>query len=290
MESAGGIIPARAGFTPWPRPTGTPSADHPRSRGVYRPSWARGARPRGSSPLARGLPQLGGGHAPAQGIIPARAGFTLFPTMTPIGPRRIIPARAGFTRAHRAHGRHLQDHPRSRGVYSARSSAAAGCWGSSPLARGLHDSVHQHEGRLGIIPARAGFTWVGASWAVAVCGSSPLARGLPEGIAAARRRGGIIPARAGFTHRHPGRHGPGRDHPRSRGVYACAAGRSCGSTGSSPLARGLHPGTRLPGAPQGIIPARAGFTRMRRGTPSRTPDHPRSRGVYSVIGSSPQWW
>ena len=57
--AGGGIIPARAGFTP--RPASQPNAptDHPRSRGVY-PGQARGgARPCGSSPLARGL--LGAG-------------------------------------------------------------------------------------------------------------------------------------------------------------------------------------------------------------------------------------
>ena len=50
--------------------------------------------------------------------------------------------------------------------------------------------------------------------------------------------------------------------------------------GSSPLARGLQEDGWLVGAPQGIIPARAGFTWRRRGSPSPRTDHPRSRGVY----------
>ena len=70
------------------------------------------------------------------------------------------------------------------------------------------------------------------------------------------------------------------DHPRSRGVYAAAYGDGDGHSGSSPLARGLLPGAHDPGAPDGIIPARAGFT-GRRATASTPPwDHPRSRGVY----------
>ena len=90
------IIPARAGFThrlPGPPRRGQ---DHPRSRGVYRRCGGSSPPGRGSSPLARGLPQTDALLRPARGIIPARAGFTERP-----GDR---------TRA-------VRDHPRSRGVY-----------------------------------------------------------------------------------------------------------------------------------------------------------------------------
>ena len=71
-----GIIPARAGFTAVrPGRRGAPP-DHPRSRGVYVAGRVRGSWRRGSSPLARGLPARGGGAAPGDRIIPARAGFT----------------------------------------------------------------------------------------------------------------------------------------------------------------------------------------------------------------------
>ena len=74
------IIPARAGFTsPTPCP-GLAPRDHPRSRGVYavgQPDyWSRS----GSSPLARGLRVASGVPGNAIRIIPARAGFTGFPT------------------------------------------------------------------------------------------------------------------------------------------------------------------------------------------------------------------
>ena len=85
----------------------------------------------------------------------------------------------------------------------------------------------------------------------------------------------IAPATA--LHHTTGHYPPGRsrDHPRSRGVYAC-------------LGSELAPVVR-------IIPARAGFTLRPAETPDRRADHPRSRGVYaasardacSSAGSSP---
>ena len=118
-EDLDGIIPARAGFTGgrggW---TSFPS-DHPRSRGVYRGEFDGQAAPDGSSPLARGLRQLGG--------------------LDVDGPR-IIPARAGFTSVTVPRGSASADHPRSRGVYSPPTPPNPGGVGSSPLARGLRFS------------------------------------------------------------------------------------------------------------------------------------------------------
>ena len=125
-------------------------------------------------------------------------------------------------------------------------------------------------------------------------GSSPLARGLPNArIKTNRLR--IIPARAGFTWSRV-RGSPGaRDHPRSRGVYAKKVVVARISVGSSPLARGLRHGKRIVEAPEGIIPARAGFTGTASDITHTLRDHPRSRGVYSMrshklkrgTGSSP---
>ena len=74
-----GIIPARAGFTDRSDPHEGAGADHPRSRGVYRSRISRTVRPLGSSPLARGLLLVSTAMAAIDGIIPARAGFTLVP-------------------------------------------------------------------------------------------------------------------------------------------------------------------------------------------------------------------
>ena len=93
-----GIIPARAGFTPWTSSSGSWSADHPRSRGVYNASTKASSASGGSSPLARGL-RLG--------------------QFVPVVRRRIIPARAGFTRRIVWSARAATDHPRSRRVYTS---------------------------------------------------------------------------------------------------------------------------------------------------------------------------
>ena len=126
-------------------------------------------------------------------------------------------------------------------------------------------------------------------------GSSPLARGLPilGHVDAARTR--IIPARAGFTCRDSRVVPPLRDHPRSRGVYVPTSRISGVSPGSSPLARGLLRSDGVIWHGGGIIPARAGFTRLCLAPPRGDWDHPRSRGVYRTecasaatgTGSSP---
>ena len=212
----------------------------------------------------------------------------------------IIPARAGFTPPGRPRDHGPEDHPRSRGVYKTSAAATGAASGSSPLARGLPRKGGGTHPTTGIIPARAGFTFLPAhalecpadhprsrgvyGSPLFSChpgsGSSPLARGLPRGLEIPIVQPGIIPARAGFT-RDPRGERPRRpDHPRSRGVYTANSDGSARARGSSPLARGLPPqGHRRVGA-AGIIPARAGFT-PRAGPTARTRrDHPRSRGVY----------
>ena len=213
----------------------------------------------GSSPLARGLRPNHNVTRLTLGIIPARAGFTLS-------------SRPLRTRA--------WDHPRSRGVYVLLSGRSGSGVGSSPLARGLLLFSLPVWVRIGIIPARAGFTAFEASAdgkgtdhprsrgvyaeqsVVPPCqmGSSPLARGLPDATAATPRTTGIIPARAGFTRtsRCEGRRR--RDHPRSRGVYFAQQPAIHNQIGSSPLARGLLAGGMAAGVVARIIPARAGFT------------------------------
>ena len=215
------------------------SADHPRSRGVYRKSGVGYELVRGSSPLARGLP----GRSESGGAC-----------------GRIIPARAGFTRRQAPNPRAGGDHPRSRGVYLR---PPTGCWrrpGSSPLARGLRQESGMRPTSEGIIPARAGFTRrprgrrprprdhprsrgvyrrvrCSVAWAA---GSSPLARGLRPPGAGGVDGDRIIPARAGFTMLICGHWPTSGDHPRSRGVYASGGAHRMVTAGSSPLARGLR--------------------------------------------------
>ena len=161
--------------------------------------------------------------------------------------------------------------------------------GSSPLARGLLRPDDTARPRLGIIPARAGFTISDHTDAWRRPGSSPLARGLRSADAAQRRGPGIIPARAGFTpppHRSRRRW---QDHPRSRGVYDDGACRTPGGRGSSPLARGLPARRTAADYRCGIIPARAGFTGRGGRSREEDADHPRSRGVYYSLLSWADW-
>ena len=285
-------------------PRGIAGGDHPRSRGVYIAALVAGLVWFGSSPLARGLPGVAPAWYPAAGIIPARAGFTpvpeglrpgledhprsrgvyamtiwtaaMMPGSSPLArgllrdrienrfDRRIIPARAGFTVSAPMIGIIVEDHPRSRGVYSPVRRGPGARLGSSPLARGLPTAPSLGE---------------------RVDSDHPRSRGVYHVDDRARQIGrGIIPARAGFTPiRRPGWSGR-PDHPRSRGVYGTARCGSRAASGSSPLARGLLP-LHLGADDVGrIIPARAGFTRTTRSTGGPRPDHPRSRGVYRMGG------
>ena len=151
------IIPARAGFTSGAPPRTLSAADHPRSRGVYDSDNRPGCRPRGSSPLARGLPSELNGFVQVVRIIPARAGFTV------CGPRgrgsgRDHPRSRGVYDGLAHDGEPAQDHPRSRGVYDLRGRPGQRRPGSSPLARGLLVVVLGNRVVGRIIPARAGFT------------------------------------------------------------------------------------------------------------------------------------
>ena len=213
--------------------------DHPRSRGVYPRGNAFRISVMGSSPLARGLPGIRAHPDQAVGIIPARAGFTV-------------------------------------GGYHVQGKGS----GSSPLARGLHAwNARESEVRR-IIPARAGFTrrlhaqvrgrrdhprsrgvYMAPSPSSSLTqGSSPLARGLHSAGCGACSHRGIIPARAGFTAHRRFSCMSGRDHPRSRGVYADHDVGVVHDQGSSPLARGLLGPLGPADISYGIIPARAGFT------------------------------
>ena len=159
--------------------------------------------------------------------------------------------------------------------------------GSSPPARGLQARRLPPHRRLGIIPARAGFTAFGPCGGLSLrdhprprgvytgppppwggsFGSSPPARGLRRPLPRGLRLGRIIPARAGFTAAAAACPVDNRDHPRPRGVY--------------------HGAGRVSWAAWRIIPARAGFTARPPRPPTPATDHPRPRGVYAgLVGQS----
>ena len=110
---------------------------------------------KGSSPLTRGKPVVGGDDFDGDGLIPAHAGKT-------IGVCR-------WTDNHRAH-------PRSRGENKHAATPQPIAWGSSPLTRGKPPLAKVPVPRDGLIPAHAGKTV--ATWARwAFCRAHPRSRG-----------------------------------------------------------------------------------------------------------------
>ena len=133
----GRFIPARAGNTGWPGPPASPSPVHPRSRGEHVRARISIESFRGSSPLARGTPEI---------------------TLSELNGRRFIPARAGNTSRRPGSTAGPSVHPRSRGEHDLAGDLTDAVAGSSPLARGTHaghGAAHEPER---FIPARAGNT------------------------------------------------------------------------------------------------------------------------------------
>ena len=192
----------------------------------------------------------------------------------------IIPALAGNTGRRNSDAYQIADHPRSRGEYPPAGTKHPGTAGSSPLSRGIRVGEHGRPGFARIIPALAGNTYGEVSrrsqgadhprsrgeyrcssrFRLESFGSSPLSRGIPGLPGMDVGYVGIIPALAGNTHRSDHKESSWEDHPRSRGEYPPWWPTRRGTTGSSPLSRGIPvPCPPLPDGPR-IIPALAGNT------------------------------
>ena len=171
-------------------------------------------------------------------------------------------------------------HPRSRGENPALLAGRMKRAGSSPLARGKRPGREASHASIGLIPARAGKTALGACRSTPTRahprsrgenvleeiggdverGSSPLARGKRGNGRSRRHRGRLIPARAGKTALMRTQGQNPAAHPRSRGENLSSAGVMRSASGSSPLARGKHAGHLRPARRRRLIPARAGKT------------------------------
>ena len=187
--------------------------------------------------------------------------------------------------------------------------------GSSPLSRGIRSPGFRVPAPVRIIPALAGNTSRTNRGSVlrtdhprsrgeyAMCflmaaagfGSSPLSRGIRPPVRSGEPFSGIIPALAGNTTTATIPTGASTDHPRSRGEYADKIAPSVKKQGSSPLSRGIPIRWGRSCRGRRIIPALAGNTTPAAARPRMRPDHPRSRGEYSLFrehyanggGSSP---
>ena len=175
--------------------------------------------------------------------------------------------------------------------------------GSSPLARGAHQTLLYRGSLLRLIPARTGNTRKptppipcvpahprsrGEHSSMrqlnqALAGSSPLARGPHDGRGHPHHQGGLIPARAGTTDKYRIRNHREWAHPRSRGDHPGDTGVCCTTRGSSPLARGPPFEDVQHRKPRGLIPARAGTTNRLKRELGNDWAHPRSRGDHRRV-------
>ena len=219
------LIPARAGKTWHPSGDASELPAHPRSRGENHLLTANQDGATGSSPLARGKQRRRQPPRSRRGLIPARAGKTVF---------------------HDALLRSRGAHPRSRGENKAYGGGVSEDKGSSPLARGKPSAGASTPGQVRLIPARAGKTdgggltagahsahprsrgenLHGAHGAPLGGGSSPLARGKPSVAVGDIKDVGLIPARAGKTYPHLSCSQSGSAHPRSRGENGSTSKRT----------------------------------------------------------------
>ena len=185
-----------------------------------------------------------------------------------------------------------------RGENCVHSQFFQGFSGSSPHARGKLVETEQEEAEVGLIPACAGKTHSGkvadlideahprmrgenhqvAYGVRRVFGSSPHARGKLKFIHKEVADTGLIPACAGKTPRTLCTLCNPTAHPRMRGENAvCGRNLPCG-VGSSPHARGKHPGSQRALPAVGLIPACAGKTWKKYYTGDAATAHPRMRG------------
>ena len=149
------IIPACAGNTSAFGMRMMVRWDHPRMRGEHRLRHRRLRYRRGSSPHARGTPEVTAGNSRTNGIIPACAGNTL-----------------KYVVRFRLYG----DHPRMRGEHLFPRQAQGRSPGSSPHARGTPAPDRSRFRSAGIIPACAGNT-LNKSWNGGTIRDHPRMRG-----------------------------------------------------------------------------------------------------------------
>ena len=215
-----GLIPARAGSTRKPVAAFQLGGAHPRPCGEHTLEEAKAYRDEGSSPPVRGAQQFCRCRAGLHGLIPARAGSTLYVIF------QVFPAGA---------------HPRPCGEHTPAAARIERPTGSSPPVRGAHKIGCTLEKCRGLIPARAGSTiatkfrhWDSRAhprpcgehvddllFVVVVPGSSPPVRGAPACSAAANPLRGLIPARAGSTFSPCAGGRVCWAHPRPCGEHGC---------------------------------------------------------------------
>ena len=269
------FIPAGAGNTNAGKPAYCMGAVHPRRRGEHAALAAHEFGLVGSSPQARGTPNVGHVAAVDQRFIPAGAGNT----HTSGGRLPVVPV-----------------HPRRRGEHMHTGQISADQYGSSPQARGTRYNDQTPLWRSRFIPAGAGNTAPPCSRRF-LLPVHPRRRGehgtqVEENIKDLR----FIPAGAGNTCSARVVFPYAAVHPRRRGEHAGFPDLFNATGGSSPQARGTPVSSPSSRTIRRFIPAGAGNTHHHQNGGVSRPVHPRRRGehhdagrrIAQALGSSPQ--
>ena len=262
--------------------------DHPRGCGEKSVLGLKRGAVEGSSPRVRGKVKARAVKDERSGIIPAGAG------------KRALPPLGLWSRG---------DHPRGCGEKCVQDTGATAEKGSSPRVRGKDRSNCRRRAGGRIIPAGAGKSGSRLCYRARSgdhprgCGekrnglederlgegSSPRVRGKGLGSHDERPEAGIIPAGAGKSAKRPTGMSCPRDHPRGCGEKARLVCRACKAEGSSPRVRGKVGRGRRRTLRKGIIPAGAGKSSCRRGSPCRRRDHPRGCGEKPTTEDGTIW-
>ena len=254
-----------------------PGRAHPRACGENHAQLMLLISDHGSSPRVRGKPHGRPSGPPRRGLIPARAGKTMFALVS-----------AAKSTAH----------PRACGENQPEDGAEITLGGSSPRVRGKLEGPRRRGAETGLIPARAGKTparprrsrpsrahpracgenensCASTHWA---SGSSPRVRGKLGPRCGSRRRPRLIPARAGKTSSSPPAQSGTWAHPRACGENGLGELLERAADGSSPRVRGKPRRSCCSMDNGGLIPARAGKTCSTRRRRRRRRAHPRACG------------
>ena len=229
----------------------------------------------GSSPRVRGKPSGSRSGSSGSGLIPARAGKTIYEP-----------------HAHGAWGAH----PRACGENARDLDLHYSLQGSSPRVRGkLSWGARWGIGHVAH-PRACGENYVSRYDSDIARGSSPRVRGKHGTVVVLSEWGRLIPARAGKTPGAPHAHQRDPAHPRACGENGVTHVFSAQSVGSSPRVRGKRGLLGAGLSATRLIPARAGKTTTRRRRSRGRTAHPRACGenepvralVLDCDGSSPR--
>ena len=251
------ITPACAGKRAIQGARAAGTEDHPRVCGEKVARLSAMLMPVGSPPRVRGKVQVCSGVVSEQRITPACAG------------KRFLES---------VHNRQKEDHPRVCGEKCFSRLAPLPAEGSPPRVRGKEFTTASSTIVLWDHPRVCGEKAVLPMWTNTRLGSPPRVRGKAFSYSARSRAVGITPACAGKRPPDFPSRPPAGDHPRVCGEKVSSAALMMIVAGSPPRVRGKAVAAYNSVAAEGITPACAGKSTLRKTAGSTYRDHPRVCG------------